>query len=809
VPGLNGGGGPADRFYSSPVVAASGNIYLAGYDNTDPVDPANGAQTRHLYAITPSGTIAWRAVLGVTVAENPPNFHGTESTPALAANGTIYICGPDWRLHAFNPDGTVKWVFPALGQNPLSGPARTAPVIGSSGWIYVFLEEAIIGVQPQVYMCIFQDNGASASKIKEWPALQTDRPNGHAISSPALGRDSSLYIATADEVAQRGQLIALDVSNPQGPSGVVKKWQYPAQGAADIGMIVASPAIAADGTIYAGVQDLRPGGVIQNPMVGRLIALNPDGTLKWEFLTTASGEPGGAIDSSPAIGADGTIYVGVDLIQGAVIGGYLVALNPLNGTKMWSFRDSPSLFSFETSPAIAPDGKIYVRAGDSTSHMVLYGLIDNGASVTLASKNVLDTEEFEPHATDLTEFSNVAITSDGRIYSASAGKETDSAGRLWGFNLPAGSTGVPFWPSFRGNSYNTGNSQDNKWTTNTTPSLQITELPNLSTGYTTAQMINNAGQICGNSFGFMTSANGFRATRWTPNGASYTITGLPFNSNGPDYGYFITAGGIIVGSSTYSSASPLPTTWAANNIKSTLTLPTPGFGSEGEVFGANDAGVAVGYGKNTISHYHAIRWDAGGPHDMGTLAGIAATLDSYAFAISRRGITVGKSKTSTGNDHGFVSAGTVIVSGDDWGALVTSNDYSDAEAINGLGQVVGTSRSATTGTATVPVLTNPRIGPGFTFISLIGLGGTSGTALAINNRGHIVGTASTSGGAQAAFIHIPGVGIKNLRTMLSSSDQSAWTSLNQAMGINDEGKVVGWGYRTGISDPRSFIITVK
>ena len=39
-------------------------------------------------------------------------------------------------------------------------------------------------------------------------------------------------------------------------------------------------------------------------LADRIIALNPDGTKKWEFLT------GGHVGSSPAIGADGTVYVG-------------------------------------------------------------------------------------------------------------------------------------------------------------------------------------------------------------------------------------------------------------------------------------------------------------------------------------------------------------------------------------------------------------------------------------------------------------------------------------------------------------------
>jgi outer membrane protein assembly factor BamB len=53
-----------------------------------------------------------------------------------------------------------------------------------------------------------------------------------------------------------------------------------------------SPAIGADGTTYACCDEF-------------LYAVNPDGTLKWKFAT------GDVIQSSsPAIGSDGTIYVG-------------------------------------------------------------------------------------------------------------------------------------------------------------------------------------------------------------------------------------------------------------------------------------------------------------------------------------------------------------------------------------------------------------------------------------------------------------------------------------------------------------------
>ena len=57
------------------------------------------------------------------------------------------------------------------------------------------------------------------------------------------------------------------------------------------GQTYSSPAIGSDGTIYVGSYD------------NNLYAINPDGSKKWAFET-------GNIISSPAIGSDGTVYVG-------------------------------------------------------------------------------------------------------------------------------------------------------------------------------------------------------------------------------------------------------------------------------------------------------------------------------------------------------------------------------------------------------------------------------------------------------------------------------------------------------------------
>ena len=66
-----------------------------------------------------------------------------------------------------------------------------------------------------------------------------------------------------------------------------QKWKFATGGA-----VFSSPAVGANGTIYVGSDDHN------------VYALNPDGTQKWKFVT------GGTVGSSPAVGADGTIYIG-------------------------------------------------------------------------------------------------------------------------------------------------------------------------------------------------------------------------------------------------------------------------------------------------------------------------------------------------------------------------------------------------------------------------------------------------------------------------------------------------------------------
>jgi outer membrane protein assembly factor BamB len=109
--------------------------------------------------------------------------------------------------------------------------------------------------------------------------------------------------------------------------------------------LVSSPAIGTDGTIYVGSYDRN------------LYAINPDGSIKWKYTTK------GDVESSPAIGKDETIYVGSS-------DNNLYAINS-DGTLKWSFMTEGDVSS---SPAIGAGGTIYVGSNDKK----LYAINANG-----------------------------------------------------------------------------------------------------------------------------------------------------------------------------------------------------------------------------------------------------------------------------------------------------------------------------------------------------------------------------------------------------------------------------------------------
>jgi large repetitive protein len=161
-------------------------------------------------------------------------------------------------------------------------------------------------------------------------------------SSPALGPGGVVYVGSDDD-----HLYALDVKDGS------ERWSFQAGpcrvntgvGPEGARCDVDGVTVGGDGTVYFSADGLY--------------ALTPDGKLKWKF------SPGNThCASTPAVGLDGTVYVGCH-------DDALYAIGP-DGKKRWDFRAGDDI---DSSPAVSPDGIVYVGSDDHK----LYALAPGGS----------------------------------------------------------------------------------------------------------------------------------------------------------------------------------------------------------------------------------------------------------------------------------------------------------------------------------------------------------------------------------------------------------------------------------------------
>jgi outer membrane protein assembly factor BamB len=197
-----------------------------------------------IYAINANGTLRWRFATGGHVS----------STPALAADGTVYAGSQDNSIYAVNPEGKRQWEFRARDD------VESSPAIEEDGTIYIGSDDnRLYALSPQGQML--------------WAFTTGD----DVRASPAIGHDGTVYIGSFD-----GLLYAIRRDG-------TLAWAFRTGD-----RIMSSALVDASGAVLVGSQD------------DRLYAIEPDGKLRWSV------ELGGDVDSSPIIAPDGTIYVGSD-----------------------------------------------------------------------------------------------------------------------------------------------------------------------------------------------------------------------------------------------------------------------------------------------------------------------------------------------------------------------------------------------------------------------------------------------------------------------------------------------------------------
>lgn len=295
-----------------------------------------GDEAGYVYSLSGlTGAVKWKFQTGKQIS----------SCPAVAPDGSVYVGSDDSVVYALNgATGAPKWKFPT-GDRVASSPA-----IGSDGTVYIGSDDKNL----------YALNGATG-------ALKWAFPTGFAVDSgPAIGPDGTVYIGS-------DKVYALD------PASGAVKWSFKTGGL----FIFSAPVLDAAGVLYVVSADggsAVPGSVSDHSTDGIYALSSATGAKLWF-------QPGLEI-STPAIGSNGSIYVG------ASDGVY--SLNAASGAVIWKYKTSGPVFS---SPAVSADETVYVGSYDGN----LFAL--NGAAGALLWSYKTGNTSSSP-----------AIGADGSIY---------------------------------------------------------------------------------------------------------------------------------------------------------------------------------------------------------------------------------------------------------------------------------------------------------------------------------------------------------------------------------------------------------
>ncbi len=203
--------------------------------------------------------------------------------------------------------------------------------------------------------------------------------------------------------------------------------------------------------------------------------------------------------------------------------------------------------------------------------------------------------------------------------------------------------------------------------------------------------------------------------------------------------------------------------------------------------GINDAGRIVGW-LGGVGTTQGCFWDG----DQLSLLGALGGAQSWAFGINETGDIVGRAETAVG---GPTSAGETQAFLHHEGVMQPIvGPGSTAYDINDLGQIVGQA---------LPIQAFMWQDGDWDYLPFPSPDAYFSVAVAINNRGQIVGRATVSGYDEAVLWDDEGP--HYLSDLIPSG--SGWAKLERATDINESGQIVGWGYRSPVGPTTAFLLT--
>ncbi len=230
---------------------------------------------------------------------------GSITKSALSPDGSLIVGVTDTTepgnvkiaLTKMGPGGNVDWM-----KNGINGFSQ-APVIAEDGTIYI-----VDGTNLRAM---------DSDGTQKWLVN-----NINSTSRPALANDGTIYIGGKFyETRSNGYTSLVDGLLALDPNTGLQQWAY------NTGKLVKNTVVDAKGAIYVVGKD-------------DLISLNPDGTLKSKYFYYGS----------PAIGADGTLYISEE--------NFVFAVDGETGVEKWRYELPTASWDF-TSPVLASDGTVY------------------------------------------------------------------------------------------------------------------------------------------------------------------------------------------------------------------------------------------------------------------------------------------------------------------------------------------------------------------------------------------------------------------------------------------------------------------
>jgi len=345
------------------------------------------------------------------------------SSAAIGSNGIIYAGTKDHTspyFFAFTPGGTTQHIW------TLAGRTYATPAIGRDGTIYIGCESNLVyalnpdGTTQRTWTTgtRITCNAAIARDGTIYVTGYNDRklysfnPDGTTNGSWVVGSSGSLVSSPVLTTNDQILVLCSTYLYLMNSNGTTQAVWTVGTGSRS------TPAIGSDGTIYVGSLDKN------------LYAFNPDGTTQRTWTARKS------IDyCSVAIGTNGILYVGDT-------GGNLYGFDPAGTTQhIWTTDDD-----IYSSPAVAEDGTIYVGSNYGTNDPAwdpnFYAFNPNGTTVAVWYLSVGSDARIQ---------ASPAIGGGGTVYIGSY----DGAAF---FVLPGSGSRLANspWPKYGQNQFNTG-----------------------------------------------------------------------------------------------------------------------------------------------------------------------------------------------------------------------------------------------------------------------------------------------------------------------------------------------------------------